>query len=72
MLSDDACVVPLDAARELLRDRGQAFIRPDSDSKAFEGGLYNDIGLATATRGTSVSEKIFGTWQEQSSKAQLR
>jgi hypothetical protein len=56
MLSADGRVVPLATARTLRGSSVRAFIRPDSDSKAFEGGLYDDVGLATATRRTSVSE----------------
>jgi hypothetical protein len=32
----------------LLRDGATAFVRPDSDSKAFDGGVYDASGLSSA------------------------
>jgi ATP-grasp domain, R2K clade family 3 len=50
MLSDDGEVVPLSAADEELRQRGPLFVRPDSDSKVFEGRVYNATDFANAHR----------------------
>ena len=58
MLSSDGRVMPLSAAREFLRTGATAFIRPDADSKAFDGGVYDEAGLAAAIRGTTTSYEI--------------
>ena len=50
MLSEDGEVVPLSAADEQVRQRGPLFVRPDSDSKAFEGRVYNAADFANAHR----------------------
>jgi ATP-grasp domain, R2K clade family 3 len=56
MLSSDGMVVNLSSARALLRERVSAFIRPDFDSKAFDGGIYDAAGFAAATEAARVSE----------------
>jgi hypothetical protein len=56
MLSSDGNVVNLSTARALLRERVSAFIRPDFDSKAFDGGVYDAVGLTRATEGAHVNE----------------
>jgi len=56
MLSSDGRVVNLSTARALLREQESAFIRPDFDSKAFDGGVYNAVGLAAATQRAQVSD----------------
>ncbi|HEV8042177.1 MAG TPA: ATP-grasp domain-containing protein [Bryobacteraceae bacterium] len=56
MLSPDGRIVELSSARVLLSDRISAFIRPDSDSKTFDGGIYDAVGLTAATEGTPVNE----------------
>ena len=50
MLSGDGKVVPLSEARELLRQRGQLFVRPDSDSKVLEGRVYHAVDFADVLR----------------------
>ncbi|MFN7924489.1 MAG: ATP-grasp domain-containing protein [Bryobacteraceae bacterium] len=55
MLSRDASVVDLAAAQTLLRARGQQFVRPDEDSKAFDGGVYTATELDNAV-GKRVSQ----------------
>ncbi|HET6181428.1 MAG TPA: ATP-grasp domain-containing protein [Candidatus Sulfotelmatobacter sp.] len=49
MLSYDGRVMTLRAARNLLHRGGAAFVRPDSDSKAFEGAVYDASGLDAVT-----------------------
>jgi len=48
MLSFDAQIMSLPDARDFLRDRATAFVRPDSDSKIFDGGLYDESSLTSA------------------------
>jgi len=45
MLSVDGRVMPLSMARKTLCSGVEAFIRPDEDSKAFEGGALSRGGL---------------------------
>ncbi|NEX94858.1 hypothetical protein [Caulobacter sp. 17J65-9] len=45
MLATDADVTTLEAAQKRLADGASAFIRPDADSKAFDGGVYDAEGL---------------------------
>jgi hypothetical protein len=49
MLSCDGCVVPLSTARDLVRHCGRAFVRPDADSKTFDGAVYDAATLAAVT-----------------------
>jgi hypothetical protein len=49
MLSFDGRIMSLLDARDFLRDGATAFVRPDSDSKVFDGGLYDEPTLAAAT-----------------------
>ncbi len=47
MISQDGRVMALSEAREFLRRSGSsAFVRPDEDSKLFEGGLYDAASFA--------------------------
>lgn len=45
MISSDAVVVSAGEAAQLIGPR-QMFVRPDEDSKAFDGGLFDGAGLA--------------------------
>jgi len=57
ILSSDGRVTTLSNARDSLRNGEVAFVRPDSDSKAFAGGVYDIAGLAAVTEGkAAVSE----------------
>jgi hypothetical protein len=58
MLSSDGRVVELSSARALLREQVSAFIRPDFNSKAFDGGIYDAAGFDAATEGARVSETM--------------
>lgn len=49
MLAADGRVVTLSEALDRLADGASAFIRPDADSKAFDGAVYDAGGLARAT-----------------------
>ena len=49
MLSSDGRIMSLSDAREFLRNGLTAFVRPDSDSKVFDGGVYDAAGLIAAT-----------------------
>jgi hypothetical protein len=49
MLSFDGRVMSLADARDFLRTGATAFVRPDSDSKVFDGGVYDASGLLAAT-----------------------
>jgi hypothetical protein len=48
--------MPLLEARDHLRDGRSAFIRPDHDSKLFDGGVYDSRGFAEAIDGTRVDD----------------
>lgn len=48
MLSRDGQVVDLATALRVLDGSERAFVRPDADSKAFEGGVYDHAGLLSA------------------------
>lgn len=51
MLCPDGVTLPWAAAVELLRSRGKpAFVRPDEDSKLFDGGLCTADSLLTTGR----------------------
>jgi ATP-grasp domain-containing protein len=55
MLSTDGRIMALSDARDVLRNSGEkAFVRPDSDSKIFEGGIYDSSGLAATTEPTTI------------------
>jgi hypothetical protein len=54
MLAQDGCVVPLSIAQQLVFDRGRAFVRPDADSKVFDGGVYDARGFTDATQGEDM------------------
>ena len=58
MLSADGRVMSLSAAQELLSNGVTAFIRPDADSKVFEGGVYDASGLVAVTRQISDLDAI--------------
>jgi hypothetical protein len=49
MLSSDGRIMSLSDARDFLRNGTKAFVRPDSDSKSFDGGVYDASGLVAAT-----------------------
>jgi ATP-grasp domain, R2K clade family 2 len=49
MLSSDGRIMSLSDARDLLRNGASAFVRPDSDSKVFDGAVYDASGLVAAT-----------------------
>lgn len=50
MLSDDARLCTLGEVLEELADGGERFVRPDADSKSFDGGVYDAATLALRTR----------------------
>ena len=54
MLSSDARAMTLSEAQVFLRQTGSAFVRPDADSKIFEGGVYDASRLAAVTEATAV------------------
>ncbi|TLX16305.1 ATP-grasp domain-containing protein [Rhizobium sp. MHM7A] len=54
MASSDALVVSLPEAMSRIADENM-FVRPDEDSKAFDGGLYNQSSLA-ATLGPAIKK----------------
>ena len=54
MLSKDARVATLSETLDLLRNGVSAFVRPDADSKLFDGGVYDGAGLVTATNNGTV------------------
>ena len=58
MLSSDGLVMPLSAAREYLRGRAAAFVRPDLDSKVFEGGVYDVSAVALLAEQSGVDDSI--------------
>jgi len=59
MLSSDAKVVPLSQAGELVAIVGAAFVRPDEDTKAFDGGVFDAAALQE--RAAAVIEKGYAT-----------
>ena len=58
MLARDGCALTLAAAKDALADGSQAFVRPDADSKAFDGGLYDLAGLTRATEGAALAPSV--------------
>jgi hypothetical protein len=54
MLSLDGRVMALSDAGEFLREEASAFVRPDSDSKIFDGGIYDASGLAATIHKTQI------------------
>jgi len=50
MLSGDGRLMTLSEAQEFLLSAGTAFIRPDSDSKVFDGSVYDSGRLSAATK----------------------
>jgi hypothetical protein len=54
ILSSDGRVMALSDARDFLQNRATAFVRPDSDSKVFEGGVYDASSLEAVTKQTAV------------------
>ena len=55
MLSSDGRMMSLSDAKTFLRNGATAFVRPDADSKAFDGGVYDASGLDAATPEIRVS-----------------
>jgi hypothetical protein len=54
MLSSDGRVMALSDAKDFLQSGATAFVRPDSDTKVFDGGVYNASSLTAATEGIAV------------------
>ncbi|HWZ84060.1 MAG TPA: ATP-grasp domain-containing protein [Terriglobales bacterium] len=54
ILSSDGRVMALSAAQDFLQNGATAFVRPDSDSKIFAGGVYDAAGLEEVTKPTAV------------------
>jgi hypothetical protein len=48
MLSSDGRIMPMSEARNFLKNGATAFVRPDSDSKEFDGGIYGASELSSA------------------------
>lgn len=55
MLSSDGRVMSVLDARELLGNGAMAFVRPDSDTKTFDGGVYDESGFAAVTPESRVA-----------------
>lgn len=55
ILSSDGRVTPFSEAQEHLRNTGTAFVRPNDDSKLFEGGVYDATGLVAAAQKSAIS-----------------
>ena len=58
MLSVDGQVMSLSAAQDLLSKGTEAFIRPDSDSKIFDGRVYDAFGFSAVARRISNRDTI--------------
>jgi hypothetical protein len=56
VLSSDGRVMSLSNALEFLENGVTAFVRPDSDSKVFEGAVYDAPRLAAATKQIAVPD----------------
>ncbi len=54
MLSSDGRVMALSDAKDFLQSGATAFVRPDSDTKVFDGGVYDASSLTAATEGIAV------------------
>jgi ATP-grasp domain, R2K clade family 3 len=54
ILSSDGRVMALSDAKDFLQSGATAFVRPDSDTKVFDGGVYDASSLTTATEGIAV------------------
>jgi ATP-grasp domain, R2K clade family 3 len=54
MLSFDGRVMTLSDAGEFLRQEESAFVRPDSDSKVFDGAIYDAAGFAAIIHKTQI------------------
>jgi len=55
MLCSDGRIMSLSDAMDFLKDGARAFVRPDSDSKVFDGGVYDASGLAAVAPETRVA-----------------
>ena len=58
ILSSDGRVMALSDARDFLQNGATAFVRPDSDSKAFEGAVYDAFRLEAVTKQSTVPSAI--------------
>jgi hypothetical protein len=58
MLASNARAMPLSAARALLADGLTAFVRPDADSKAFNGGVYDAASIERTLASVPVSDDV--------------
>jgi hypothetical protein len=56
VLSSDGRAMALSDARDYLQNGATAFVRPDSDSKIFDGGVYDASSLAATTNQTAVPD----------------
>jgi hypothetical protein len=54
MLAPDAHIMTFADALETLARKPKAFIRPDADSKVFDGDVYDRQGLINATAGLTI------------------
>jgi hypothetical protein len=54
VLSCDGSVVALSDAQDFLQNGATAFVRPDSDSKVFEGAVYDASRLAAVTKQSAI------------------
>jgi hypothetical protein len=54
VLSSDGRAMALSDARDFLKNGATAFVRPDSDSKVFEGAVYDAFRLETVTKQSAV------------------
>ena len=56
ILSSDGRVMALSDAREFLQGGATAFVRPDSDSKLFDGGVYDAHRFAAVTSQMAIPD----------------
>lgn len=57
MLSRDGRVMALPDAQKCLRNGATAFVRPDADSKLFEGAVYDSTSLAAVIGKEKISSE---------------
>ena len=58
MLSADGRAVTVAEAALMLRQRGPSFLRPDSDSKQFDGGVYEPERFERLRRALAIADSM--------------